>query len=108
VVYAEGVEILRHNLPSGTLSASTKSLVPASSWKGAQYYRYSNLPYPAQFEGSSLVLAVAVFHASGETPANIVFDLELVETLASSIIFFFSTISLILLGLKFPRNIFMS
>lgn len=74
VVYLNGVEMVRTNMPAGTISAST----PASSAiAGSGETRFSDLTFdPGALVAGANVLAVEI-HQSGATSSDISFDASL-------------------------------
>jgi len=87
-VYVQGVEIIRNNLPAGNITYTSNSLQAASPTRKGLYYRYSGLPITSDITGS-VVLFVAVFHDAEAVP-NISFDLELIATVSSGLLFSWS------------------
>lgn len=79
VVYLNGEEIVRDNLPEGTILFST----PASDTTDAENVFRSYLLDPAVLVAGRNVLAVEV-HQAGATSSDVSFDLELVGVLRDS------------------------
>ncbi len=75
VVYLNGTEIFRSNLPNGPITAGTLALSDANGADETTHYYTTNLPPQILQEGTN-VLAVEVHQASA-TSSDLVFDLEL-------------------------------
>lgn len=80
VVYLDGVEVLRSNLPTGDITAETRAS-QAVGGDGEQAFTSWTVD-PAALGAGAHVLAVEV-HQAGPTSSDIVFDLALEVTLVS-------------------------
>jgi len=84
VIYINGVEILRNNLPQGTLNSTTFALRPANPLKKNIYYSFPNLDKSIKSKTGDSIIGVIVFHSNESVP-NISFDLDFTGIFSASI-----------------------
>ena len=76
VVYLNGTEVARSNMPTGTVSSAT---LASTAIAGADETTYLSIPVTGQLYNGTNVIAVEI-HQSGGSSSDIVFDLSLQGT----------------------------
>jgi hypothetical protein len=84
VVYLNGQEVVRNNMPGGTITAGTTASVAVGGADESLWYQYAISS--TQLVAGTNVLAVEV-HQAGPTSSDISFDLSLTGTPASAVRF---------------------
>ncbi|MBI3870414.1 MAG: lamin tail domain-containing protein [Verrucomicrobia bacterium] len=83
VVYLNGTEVFRSNMPDGAITPATKALVAVGGADETSTFYGANVP-PNLLANGANVLAVEI-HQAGPTSSDISFDLELTGTIAPQI-----------------------
>ena len=78
VVYLNGSEVYRRNLPAGPISSQTSAFLPVDGLAETQFHQYAVSPYLAQ-PGSNVVAVELHQHPDGLSDAS--FDLELIANI---------------------------
>jgi len=74
VVYLNGTEVLRHNMPSGKIHAGTNALAAVGGKNESRFYRYG---IPTELLRNGTNILAAEIHQANNSSSDVSFDLEL-------------------------------
>ncbi len=75
VVYFNGVEVLRGNMPDGPITADTPASQPITGWMESTWVPYPNIDTSALVDGENVV--VVAIHQDAVNGSDISFDMEM-------------------------------